>query len=309
MTFKKKIMSKPVKERRLMIESKTVSLSKTTQCRLLNIHRSGLYYKPITESEENIQQMRLMNEQYMRTPFYGIRRMSAWLVEQGYSVNRKRVIRLMGLMGWHTIYRAPNTSLSNKEHKKHPYLLKGLQIDRQNQVWAMHITYVHMKRGFMYLCAIIDLHTRYVVNWSVSNTMTAEWCTEVVNEAIGWYDKPQTFNTDQGTQFTSDVFTQNLKSNDILISMDGKGRAIDNMFIERLWRTVKYENIYLNNYEDGVSLYKGLVGYFDFYNQERLHQSLGYQNPKSLFQVSDKLIDLQHNYSQHQLTNFDEILS
>lgn len=302
-------MIKPVSERRQMIESGKKLLSKTKQCNLLGIHRSGLYYKPVGESQENIKLMRMMDEQYMQTPFYGIRRMGEWLKEQGYEVNRKRVQRLMGLMGWHTIYRAPNTSLSNKEHKKYPYLLKGLQIDRQNQVWAMDITYVPMKRGFMYLCAIIDLHTRYVVNWSVSNTMTAEWCTDVVNEAIGWYGKPQILNTDQGSQFTSDIFTQNLKDHDILISMDGKGRAIDNIFIERLWRTVKYENIYLNNYEDGVSLYRGLVGYFDFYNQERLHQSLNYKTPKSLFHVSDKLMDLQHDFSQQQLTNFEEILS
>ena len=302
-------MIKPVSERRQMIESGKKLLSKTKQCNLLGIHRSGLYYKPVGESQENIKLMRMMDEQYMRTPFYGIRRMGEWLKEQGYEVNRKRVQRLMGLMGWHTIYRAPNTSLSNKEHKKYPYLLKGLQIDRQNQVWAMDITYVPMKLGFMYLCAIIDLHTRYVVNWSVSNTMTAEWCTDVVNEAIGWYGKPQILNTDQGSQFTSDIFTQNLKDHDILISMDGKGRAIDNIFIERLWRTVKYENIYLNNYENGVSLYRGLVGYFNFYNQERLHQSLNYKTPKSLFHVSDKLMDLQHDFSQQQLTNFEEILS
>ena len=302
-------MSKPVSERKQMIEADKKLLSKTKQCRLLGIHRSGLYYKPLSESEENIKLMRLMDEQYMRTPFYGICRMQAWLKAQGYDVNRKRVKRLMGVMGWHTIYRAPNTSLSNKEHKKYPYLLKGLEIDRQNQVWAMDITYVPMKRGFMYLCAIINLHTRYVVNWSVSNTMTAEWCTEVVNEAIGWYGKPQIFNTDQGTQFTSEVFTQNLKDKEILISMDGKGRAIDNIFIERLWRTVKYENIYLNNYEDGVSLYRGLADYFDFYNQERLHQSLNYQTPKSLFQVSDKLMDLKHDYSTKLLTYFEKILS
>jgi putative transposase len=302
-------MNKPLSERKLMIEDAPNSISKAKQCRFLGLHRSGLYYKPVAEAEENITLMRLMDEQYMRTPFYGIRRMSAWLEGQGYRVNRKRVKRLMQLMGWHTIYRAPNTSLSNKEHKKYPYLLKGLQIDRQNQVWEMDITYVPMKRGFMYLCAIIDLHTRYVVNWSVSNTMTAEWCKEVVNEAISWYGKPQIFNTDQGSQFTSEVFTQNLKENEILISMDGKGRAIDNIFIERLWRTVKYENIYLDNYEDGVSLYKGLVGYFDFYNQERLHQSLNYSTPKSLYQISDKQMDLHHDYSTKYLTNFENILS
>jgi len=279
-------MSNPVSERKLMIEDKLKGLSKTKQCHVLGLHRSGLYYKPVAEGEENIELMRMMDEQYMKTPFYGIRRMREWLVRKGYVVNRKRIQRLMGLMGWQTIYRAPNTSKPNQEHKKYPYLLKGLEIVRQNQAWAMDITYVPMKRGFMYLCAIIDIHTRFVVNWSVSNTMTAEWCVEVVNEAIAQYGTPEIFNTDQGCQFTSEVFAGNLKSHDIIISMDGKGRAIDNIFIERLWRTVKYEHIYLYNHTDGVALYKGLKDYFNFYNQERLHQSLEYMTPRSVYHES-----------------------
>ena len=292
-------------ERKSLIDFSDLSVSKSKQCELLSIHRSGLYYQPVGESEENLTLMRLMDEQYMRTPFYGIRCMQAWLATQGYLVNRKRVKRLMGLIGWHTIYRAPNTSLANKEHKTYPYLLKDLKITHQNQVWAMDITYIPMRRGFMYLCAIIDLHTRFVVGWSVSNTMTAAWCVEVVNEAISNYGKPAIFNTDQGSQFTSEAFTQNLKYEKIQISMDGKGRAIDNIFIERLWRTVKYENVYLYNYDNGMSLYSGLVGYFMFYNQERLHQSLGYKTPQSVYQLNNK----NNNKKQKQLTNFENNLS
>ena len=292
-------------ERKSLIDFSDLSVSKSKQCELLSIHRSGLYYQPVGESEENLTLMRLMDEQYMRTPFYGIRCMQAWLATQGYLVNRKRVKRLMGLIGWHTIYRAPNTSLANKEHKRYPYLLKDLKITHQNQVWAMDITYIPMRRGFMYLCAIIDLHTRFVVGWSVSNTMTAAWCVEVVNEAISNYGKPAIFNTDQGSQFTSEAFTQNLKYEKIQISMDGKGRAIDNIFIERLWRTVKYENVYLYNYDNGMSLYSGLVGYFMFYNQERLHQSLGYKTPQSVYQLNNK----NNNKKQKQLTNFENNLS
>ncbi len=196
----------------------------------------------------------------------------------GYFVNRKRLRRLMKLMGWETLYKRPGTSDPNTSHKVYPYLLKGLAITKANQVWATDITYVPMRKGFMYLCAVIDLHTRYVVNWSVSNTMTADWCKSVVEEAIVTNGKPEIFNTDQGSQFTSEIFTGILKKHEIQISMDGKGRAIDNIFIERLWKSVKYENIYLNVYEDGVSLYQGLQRYFEFYNTEPFHQSLGYKN-------------------------------
>lgn len=253
------------------------------QCKLLSIHRSGLYYKPASESEENLQLMRLMDLQYFKTPFYGSRRLRAWLHNQGYKVNQKRIRRLMRLMNWKTIYRKPNTSKPGKAHKIYPYLLKRLEIKRVNQVWAMDITYIPMHKGFMYLCAIIDVHSRYVVNWSVSNTMTTEWCRDVVDEAISIYGKPEIFNTDQGSQFTSEVFTGLLMKHDIKISMDGKGRALDNIFIERLWRSVKYENIYLHSYEDGVSLYEGLKQYFTFYNTERLHQSLDYTAPEVLY--------------------------
>lgn len=266
-----------------MVDEKHLQMSIVEQCNLLSIHRSGVYYKPCPESEENLCIMRLLDEQYFKTPFYGVRRLTAWLETLGYKINRKRVRRLMGIMGWETIFRPPRTSDPDKQHKVYPYLLKGLDITRVNQVWATDITYVPMRKGFMYLCAIIDIHTRYVINWSISNTMTADWCKEVLQEAIEQHGKPEIFNSDQGSQFTSDVFTGCLLDNEIQISMDGKGRAIDNIYIERLWRTVKYEHIYLHTPADGVALYQGLNDYFTFYNTERLHQSLGYQAPENLY--------------------------
>lgn len=266
-----------------MIEKQHWQLSIVQQCRLLNLHRSGLYYQPHAESEENLTIMRLLDEQYFKTPFYGVRKLTAWLQQQGYIINRKRVKRLMELMGWQTLYRKPATSKANKEHTVYPYLLKGLAIEKANQVWAIDITYVPMRKGFMYLCAVIDIYTRYVVNWSISNTMTADWCRQVMEDAIAEHNKPQILNSDQGSQFTSEVFTGLLKENNIQISMDGKGRAIDNIFVERLWRNVKYEHIYLHTHEDGVSLYEGLNNYFTFYNTQRLHQSLGYQTPASWY--------------------------
>jgi putative transposase len=266
-----------------MIEPQHDLLSVRRQCQLLGLHRSGLYYQPVAETTENLAIMRFLDEQYYKTPFYGERRLTALLRHTGYNVNRKRVKRLMRLVGWETLYQEPNTSEANASHKVYPYLLKGLTVTKANQVWATDITYVPMRKGFMYLCAVIDLHTRYVVNWSISNTMSADWCKDVVEEAIALYGRPEIFNSDQGSQFTSEVFTSMLKSHEIQISMDGKGRAIDNIFIERLWKSVKYENIYLNVYEDGVSLYNGLQQYFDFYNKERLHQSLDYQTPQDLY--------------------------
>lgn len=227
--------------------------------------------------------MRMLDEQYFKTPFYGVRRLTVWLQSLGYWINRKRVKRLMDKMGWQTIYRKPNTSKASKEHKVYPYLLRGLQITQANQVWAMDITYVPMRKGFMYLCAIIDVHTRYVVTWSLSNTMTAQWCSQVVAEAVEQYGVPQILNTDQGSQFTSDEFIALVKNKGIQPSMDGKGRATDNIFIERLWKSVKYEHVYLKVPQDGVQLYEGLNEYFCFYNTQRPHQSLNYQTPAKLF--------------------------
>ena len=269
-----------------MIESNHPQLSIVEQCDLLTIHRSSLYYKPLPESEMNLNIMNILDKQYFKTPFYGVLRLTAMLNNKGFHVNDKRVRRLMKLMHWRTIYREPHTTISKKSDYKYPYLLKGLKIEKLNQVWAMDITYIPMRHGFMYLSAIIDLHSRFVVNWSISNSMTSEWCAEVLQAAIQKYGKPQIFNTDQGSQFTSDVFIDLLKSNDIQISMDGKGRALDNIFIERLWKSVKYENIYLNVYESGLDLYRGLNEYFEFYNNERLHQTLNYETPASRYNMA-----------------------
>ncbi len=268
-----------------MMIDKNIELSIVNQCILLSIHRSGLYYAPVEETEENLHLMRLMDEQYLKTPFYGIRRLTAWLVQKGYKVNRKRVKRLMELMGWQTLYRKPNTSRPNKQHHVYPYLLNNIKASFRNHIWAIDITYIPMHKGFMFLCAVIDQYTRYVVNWSVSNTMTALWCRQVVEEAIELNGQPEIINSDQGSQFTSFEYTSLLldRENPIAISMDGKGRAIDNIFIERLWKSVKYECVYLHAYEDGVELYDGLNHYFQFYNNERLHQSLDYNTPESMY--------------------------
>lgn len=273
-------------ERIEMVLEPDSDLSKVQQCTLLGIHRSGLYYTPVPEKAENLEIMRKLDELYFRLPFYGEPRLTEWLKKDGYKISSKRVRRLMKLIDWRTIYREPKTTISDKTSYKYPYLLRGLKIERNNQVWAIDITYIPMEKGFMYLVAIIDLHSRFVVNWSISNSMTAEWCTEVLLEAIKNHGKPEILNSDQGVQFTSLIFTKTLLDNGIQISMDGKGRAIDNIFIERLWRTVKYENIYLKSYEDGVSLYKGLVEYFDFYNFERQHQSLKYITPNEAYKLA-----------------------
>jgi putative transposase len=280
---KKKAAMISSEQRKGMIEPCCPSLSISAQCQLLTLTRSSFYYIPSGESEENLAIMRQLDEQYFSTPFYGVLRLTSLLILAGFKVNKKRVRRLMRLMNWQTIYREPHTTIRDKTHYKYPYLLRGLKIERCNHVWAMDITYIPMKTGFMYLTAIIDLHSRYVVQWSLSNTMSAEWCTEVLKEAIKNHGIPEIFNTDQGSQFTSDVFINTLIDNGIKISMDGKGRALDNIFIERLWRSVKYENIYLNVYENGLSLWKGLEQYFQFYNMERLHQSLDYHTPNQKY--------------------------
>jgi putative transposase len=227
--------------------------------------------------------MKLLGRQYYITPFYGYRKMTLWLKVKGFVINEKRTRRLMKIVNWKTIYREPRTTIANVEHKKYPYLLKGLPIIRKNQVWATDITYIPMAKGFMYLCAIIDLNTRFVLNWSVSNTMDAQWCAQVLQETIDKYGAPEIFNTDQGSQYTSECHVKILKDNDVQISMDGKGRAIDNIFIERLWRTVKYENVYLQAYTNGISLNKGLQEYFKFYNNDRFHQSLEYKTPAQMY--------------------------
>ena len=264
-----------------MVSKDHPKLNLQRQCKLVQIHRSGIYYKPRGESKLNLELMRLMDEHYTHHPFKGARRMHTWLtLDKGYKINRKRIERLYStVMGLQAIMPGKHTSRRNKEHKVYPYLLRNLKVERSNQVWAIDITYIPMRKGFMYLVAIIDLHSRYVLNWSVSNSMDAHWCKETVEEAIRLHGKPEIFNTDQGSQFTSEIFTNCVLSQDIKLSMDGKGRAIDNVFIERLWRSVKYESIYLNPPESGVDLYKQLNNYLDFYNHRRRHQGIDNEIP------------------------------
>jgi putative transposase len=272
----------PLEKRKKMLDAEE-KISVLKQCKLLKINRNGFYYHPKIEADENEKIINLLKVQYSITPFYGYRKMTIWLRKQGFLVNEKRVRRLMKSAFWQTIYKAPKTTITNKEHEKYPYLLKDLEITKKNQVWATDITYIPMNKGFMYLTAIIDLHTRMVLNWEVSNAMNADWCAKMLEETIVKYGKPEIFNTDQGSQYTSNVHIKVLKDNDIKISMDGKGRAIDNIFIERLWRSVKYENVYLQAYEDGISLHNGMKRYFDFYNNERFHQSLNYKTPSEMY--------------------------
>ena len=252
------------------------------QCQWVGLYRSAYYYQPVVAVPEDLLLMRLLDEQYLSTPFYGYRKMQLVLVQAGYHVNHKRVRRLMQLIGIETIYARVNTSKPAIGHRIYPYLLRGMTIDRVHQVWATDITYVPMQAGYMYLMAIIDLHSRYVLKWSVSNTMTADWCSRVLSETLAIYPTPAVFNTDQGSQFTADVFTALLVKANVQISMDGKGRAIDNIFVERLWRTVKYEDIYLKAYVDGWQLETGLQAYFEFYNCRRFHQGLAYQTPEQV---------------------------
>jgi len=275
-----------------MIDKTARTLSVSAQSRLLCISRSGLYYRPSGEPEENLLILRMLDEQYMKTPFFGTRSIVTWLAKKGYSVNRKRARRLMDQMGWQTLYRAPRTTVPRQGDHIYPYLLKNMEVCYSNQVWATDITYIPMKSGFMYLCAVIDLYSRFVVGWGLSNTMSAEWCTGIMEEAIARYGPPEIVNTDQGSQFTSAEFTGLLQTKGISISMDGKGRAIDNIFIERLWRSVKYEHVYLYVYEDGLSLYQGLQWYFDFYNHERSHQSLNDYTPEQFYEYAESKTEL-----------------
>jgi putative transposase len=249
---------------------------------LLGLSRSSLYYGPAGESAEDLRLMRRIDEQYTACPFYGSRRMTAWLVEQGEEVNRKRVQRLMRAMGLEAIYPKPRLSTPGKGHKIYPYLLRGVTIERADQVWSADITYVPMTSGFMYLAAVIDWFSRYVVAWRLSNTLDGSFCLEMLEEALR-SGKPEVFNTDQGVQFTAAAFTGRLETAGVAVSMDGRGRALDNVFVERLWRSVKYEDIYIRGYEAVPELHWGLGRYFGFYNDERLHQSLGYRTPAAVY--------------------------
>lgn len=266
-----------------MIDSQYPDLSISRQCRLLKISRSSTYYKAKRIEQEDLDLMRIIDEQYLKTPAYGSRSMRSHLQRLGYKINRKRVQRLMRLMGLEAIYPKPKTSKPHPEHRIYPYLLRGLVIDRPNQVWAADITYIPMARGFMYLVAIMDWHSRKVLSWRVSNTLESDFCVEALNDAIRNYGCPDIFNTDQGSQFTSDAFTGVLKEHEIKISMDGRGRFQDNIFIERLWWTVKYHYLYLRAFENGSDLRKGLRQWLVYYNSERFHQSLGDLTPDEIY--------------------------
>lgn len=261
-----------------MVEPNHPQLSVRRQCELLGLPRASYYYQPAGESEFNLHLMRLIDEQYLKTPFYGWPRMTAFLRRQGYLVNHKRVQRLMTLMGIHALYPRPKTSVSDQEHRLYPYLLRNLAITHPNQVWSADITYVPMRHGFMYLVAIMDWFSRYVLSWELSNTLDGRFCLDALHQALQ-RGHPEIFNTDQGVQFTALAFTSCLEEAHIRISMDGRGRALDNLFIERLWRSVKYEDIYLKDYASVPDLYVGLDSYFRFYNDERPHQSLSYRTP------------------------------
>jgi putative transposase len=250
---------------------------------LLGLSRSTLYYKAAPESAENLALMRLIDEEYTRHPFYGSRRLAEWLnKEHGHQVNRKRVQRLMEVMGLEAIYPRRNSSAPGQGHKVYPYLLRDVKVERVDQVWSTDITYIGLPGGFMYLAAVIDWFSRYVISWRLSNTLEGEFCLEMLEEALG-QGKPEIFNTDQGAQFTANAWTGRLEREGVAVSMDGRGRCLDNIFVERLWRSVKYEDIYLRCYESVPLLREGLGAYFPFYNEERLHQSLGYRTPGEVY--------------------------
>ena len=280
-------------QRRAMIDREEPKLSLVRQCALLGISRSSLYYLPTEAGAEDLELMALIDQQYLKTPFYGSRRMTAWLSNHGHQVNRKRVRRLMQLIGLEAIYRRPNTSKPNPGHKVYPYLLRGLEINRVNQVWATDITYIPMAKGFLYVVAIMDWYSRYVLSWRVSNTLEADFCVDALEEALS-KGKPEVFNTDQGSQFTSEAFTGLLEQHGVRVSMDGKGRYTDNLFIERLWRSLKYEEVYLKAYTGGRDARIGIGEYFRFYNTERPHQALEYQTPAEVF-ISNNHVVTQGN--------------
>jgi putative transposase len=259
------------------------AISIRRQCDLLGVNRASLYYQPLGESEENLQLMRWIDEQYTRTPFFGSRRMTVWLQEEKKAaVNRKRIARLMQAMGIEAVYPKPKLSQPGEGHKVYPYLLKGIEVKRVNQVWSADITYVRMAQGFCYTVAVMDWRSRFVLSWSLSLSMEVEFCLEALSSALR-RARPEIFNSDQGSQFTSERFTAELEQRGIRISMDGRGRCFDNIFIERLWRSLKYEEIYLKDYQRVSEARRSIGQWFDFYNHRRPHQSLGYRTPAAVY--------------------------
>lgn len=257
------------------------------QCELLEMARSSYYYQPERDDSYNLVLMNRIDEQFTKTPFYGVPRMTAWLNREGYPVNQKRIRRLLRAMGLEAVYPKPKLSLAHPEHKKYPYLLKDFVIDRPDQVWVSDITYIRMVHGFVYLTAVMDWFSRYVLAWQISITLETGFCLQALEQALG-ISKPEIFNTDQGVQFTCLDFTGRLEQEEIRISMDGRGRVFDNIFVERLWRTVKYEEIYLKHYQTVSEVRDGLAKYFLFYNTERIHEALDYRTPYELY-VKDRM--------------------
>ena len=270
-------------ERSALVERTGSALAVSQQCRLLAVSRSSAYRRPTEVGKEDRSIMALIDRHYLARPYYGSRRMAAWLATQGHLVNRKRVQRLMRLMGLVAIYQRPNTSKAAAEHKIYPYLLGGIAIERVNQVWCSDVTYIPMAKGFLYLVVVMDWVSRAVLAWRLSNTLGADFCVEALEDALSRYGRSEIFNTDQGSQFTSDDFTGTLKDHGITISMDGKGRCMDNIFVERLWRSLKYEEVYLNAYASVAEAKAGIGAWLDFYNEERQHQSLGYRTPRQIY--------------------------
>ena len=265
-----------------LVEEGHAAISIRRQCELLGLNRSTWYYEVAKESETNLCLMRRIDEQYLETPFYGSRRMTAWLEQGGQAVNRKRVQRLMRVMGLEAIYPKPRLSQRDGDHRIHPYLLRGVAVARPNQVWAADITYIPMSQGFMYLVAVIDWYSRCVLSWRLSNSLESTFCVEALEDALT-HQQPEIFNTDQGVQFTSRLFTDRLERTGVSISMDGRGRALDNVFVERLWWSVKHEHVYLHDHRTVQSLHHGLTRYLEFFNRERLHQSLEYHTPWDVY--------------------------
>jgi putative transposase len=272
-------------DRRTLVEANHPELSVRRQCALLGLNRSTFYYEPAGETPEDLRLMRLIDELYTACPFYGSRKITEALTRRGEEVNRKRIQRLMRVIGLEAIYPKPRLSVAGRGHKIYPYLLRGVTIARPDQVWSADITYVPMASGFMYLAAVIDWFSRYVIAWKLSNTLDGSFCTEMLDEALKG-GRPEVFNTDQGVQFTAAAFTGRLESAGVAVSMDGRGRALDNVFVERLWRTVKYEDIYIRGYEAVPELHRGLGRYFAFYNDERPHQSLDYRTPAAVYRAT-----------------------
>jgi len=285
----KKSVGQTVEQKRRLIEPGYEQISIRRQCELVGLNRASYYYEPARESALNLELMRKIDEQYMKTPFYGWPRMTAYLRREGYVINHKRVQRLMKIMGLQAIYPRPRPKSERHNHKIYPYLLRDVEIVRPNQVWSSDITYIPLDTGFMYLVAVIDWYSRYILTWELSNTLDGHFCQVALQQALT-QGRPEIFNTDQGVQFTATDFTDILEQAHIQISMDGRGRALDNIFIERFWRSLKYEDIYIWNYATVPALLAGLERYFTLYNDERPHQSLDDQTPAEVYFAQNSVL-------------------